>query len=103
MRKNASGFAQEASETASYVKHGNGLIKQWGVTKNSDLNTPIYYPIAFTAIPRLICGQHSGVYSEVSVPHYTAGWVVEKNRFFVLGKYNSSYPNGYVDWFAIGF
>lgn len=81
----------------------NGLIKQWGVTKNHDLNTPIYYPIVFTAIPRLICGQHSGVYSEVSVPHYTAGWVVEKNRFFVLGKYKSSYPNGYVDWFAIGF
>jgi len=95
--------AVNQAENASYIKYTNGLITQWGVTKNHDLNTPIYYPIAFTAIPRLICGQHSGVYSEVSVPHYTAGWVVEKNRFFVLGKYKSSYPNGYVDWFAIGF
>ena len=94
---------QETSENESYIKHGNGLIRQWGLTKNPDLTTSIYYPIAFTTIPRLICGQHSGVYSEISVPHYTAGWIVEKNRFFVLGKYKDSYTNGYVDWIAIGF
>ena len=48
MRKNASGFAQEASETASYVKHGNGLIKQWGYCSDKGESITVTFPLSFS-------------------------------------------------------
>ena len=39
--------AQETSENASYIKHGNGLIKQWGHFFPSNARFTIVFPLAF--------------------------------------------------------
>ena len=39
--------AQETGEDASYIKKGNGLIKQWGHIIPSEMLIPITFPLAF--------------------------------------------------------
>lgn len=41
--------AQETSDTASYIKHGNGLIKQWGFFVPPDARPTVVFPIVFTS------------------------------------------------------
>ena len=44
---NSDVVAQETAESASYIKHGNGLIKQWGTRSGTDIYHA--YPISFVS------------------------------------------------------
>ena len=52
--------AQETSESASYVKHGNGLIKQWGNFFPQKTRATLYLPIPFAASYTIVVGGANG-------------------------------------------
>ena len=52
--------AQETSESASYVKKGNGLIKQWGNFFPKKTRATLYLPIPFAASYTIVVGVANG-------------------------------------------
>nr|DAT09749.1 MAG TPA: Putative tail fiber protein fold, Tail fiber, receptor [Caudoviricetes sp.] len=52
--------AQETSDTASYVKKGNGLIKQWGNFFPKKTRATLYLPIPFAASYTIVVGDANG-------------------------------------------
>ena len=92
MRKNASSFAQETGETASYIKHGNGLIKQWGTRSGTDIYHA--YPISFVSfgIPLLQNYEDTGNDSETLI----------LRRFDIDGFVYDAHKDRAVTFIAIG-
>ena len=93
--------AQETSDTASYVKKGNGLIKQWGMTNS----TNVTYPLPFNRLDNLMVFANYAP-EEIGAPNtsYVLG-VTALDRYGVNGftKSSMSYANiVFISWEATG-
>ena len=92
--------AQETSETASYIKKGNGLIKQWASnvkTEPSSSNRYVKFDIPFTRLPVLIVNQHAD--ESGSVYYNEFGYNVTKEGFHIRHAENE---RRFIHYLAVG-
>ena len=94
---------QETSDTASYVKKGNGLIKQWGIAQTNGSDTQyINFSLPYTVIPAVFLTPR---FDESGTALVVQAYRIDTNRFVCNCKnaYENTYYARPISWSAIGF
>lgn len=100
---NSNIVAQEASEAASYIKKGNGLIKQWGIAQTNGGDTQyINFSLPYTVIPTVFLTPR---FDESGTALVVQAYRIDTNRFVCNCKQatENSYYARSISWSAIGF